>query len=215
MILSDIKSGDVIDLPQSIDNSAGELEIALCEIIYYPGWLNIGPHLGNNTFWYNNKSITIPQGYYDVCSLEKVVFGPLGIKIRINPANGLVGMSSIANRDFSLSPGLSSTLGNPQHAYGTKWIGVNLPKLAINKEIFIHLDKLSSTHNIMGGKPSNVLRNIPVKHEEFNSGRVESFKDPQFKKLESGVIPNFMISVLDANHNSIQLEYLSLTLKIK
>jgi hypothetical protein len=93
--LSNIQNDGPTDLNPILDNREGDMEVALTEILYYPAWMNIGEALGNNMFHYgrDKRRIKIPDGYWDVCALNKEVFIPLGLTLSLNPATGLVSIS--------------------------------------------------------------------------------------------------------------------------
>ena len=202
-------------LRQTIDNRAGQLKVALCDILYHPLWKNISAEMGNNKFLVNGVPHLIPDGYYSMCALHEEIFKPLGMSLTLNPGNGRLTMGSPTLKEVLLIQGLAATLGfNPQaitllaeqSAYAPK-----LPCLVPNKELYVHLADISSSENI---PQSNVLRTLPVKEERFNSGRAESFTQLQYKKLQLGLITGFTISVLDAAGRPVHIGYMSVTLHI-
>ena len=50
------------------------LEVALCELTYCHRWLNIGTELLNNKVSDGRTVLDIPDGYYNVCELDKEAF---------------------------------------------------------------------------------------------------------------------------------------------
>ena len=60
----------------------------------------------------------------------------------------------------------------------------------------------------------NVLRTMPVKDKEFNSGRPKEFVKLQYKKLRCGHITEFTVSVLDPSHQIVDIGYLSVVLHL-
>lgn len=77
-------------LNPALNNRDRDLEMALSEILYYPAWVNISKELGNNWFQLGKQKITVPDGQYDICTLDKQVFSPLKLRLALNPATGLL-----------------------------------------------------------------------------------------------------------------------------
>jgi hypothetical protein len=73
----DADASECVPLNPIIDNRDGDLEIVLCEILYYPAWVNISKELDNNKFLYADKTVVIP----DVCTLNEQVFVPLMLNL--------------------------------------------------------------------------------------------------------------------------------------
>lgn len=203
-----VQNGVSIPLANPIDNQKGQLQIALCDILYHPLWTNIGEAHGNDTFLVGKAEKThqrIPAGYYSVCMLNKEIFEPLKASLTLNTATGYLKLIPGINQVKPLR-GLAETLGlTPETGQGNK-----LPSLAPHKEFSVHLNELNTSGNI----PPTVLRMVPVKKEKFNSGRTESFAQLQYKPLRAGPITELTISVLDSSGYIINIGYLSLTLHI-
>ena len=73
--LPNIRNGETVELTHALDNSKGDLQIALCEILYYPQWINIGPPLENDTYLVGKtERKKIPPGYYNICTLHEEIF---------------------------------------------------------------------------------------------------------------------------------------------
>jgi hypothetical protein len=215
--LSNIQNGERVPLNPVIDNREGDFKISLTEIIYYPAWSNVSADLGNNTFNYGAETVRVPDGYYDICSLNNSVFIPQKLELKYNFASGKV---SIHNLKKPLDLGLlGKTLGFINSASSTAdgvATGDTFPKLILYKEIFIHLDEgLSTSQNIHNHHPSTLLRMLPVKTEECNGGRAESFNNPQYRRLENGPLNGIILSVRDAGHRLLPVAHLSCVLEIR
>lgn len=213
--LPGITSGEAVQLTHAIDNTSGQLEVALCDITYLPQWTNI--NVSNNKLFVGGTRSQITDGYYSVCSLNDEVFKPLGAELKMNDSNGTVVLINNGRNTLRLGRPLARTLGmSPDEIKPTTTVtGTKLPDLVPYRELFIHLGQVSTTYNIQGGHPSTILRAVPVKTEKYNDGRTESFSPRQYKRLTQGNIPELIISVLDINHNPVNIGYLSLTLHIK
>ena len=214
--ISNLTNGKELQLLRCIDNPHGNLEIALCEILYYPGWYNISRNLQNNKFVENGQTVTIPDGYYNVCTLNEF-FKDHGCKVSINSANGCLKIEVLEDGiEIVLERLLANTLGFVPGKLTRKLnFGDFIPKLVTHKEVFVHLDCLNTSDTLFGETPSTLLRMISVGNENYNSGRYEIFPNLQYKKLKKGLIPNMTIRVLDTYNEKIDMWYVSLTLHLK
>ena len=214
--IPNVKNGQSLQLLRCIDNSRGNVEIALCEILYYPKWYNISQKLKNNRFTKNGKIVTIPDGYYNVCALNDF-FKEHGCKITINSANGKLKIEVVDDSvDIVFKGLLAHTLGFVNNHLNAKINhGDLIPNLITLKEIGIHLDCINTSDNCLGPSPSSLLRMIFVGDENFNSGRFEVFPHLQYKKLKTDYIPNLILWAMDTNNQPIEMGYMSLTLHLK
>ena len=219
--ISNFKNGETIDFLRAIDNRHGNLEVALCEFLYYPQWFNISSELENNKFrvranggWDEHS---IPDGYYNVCKLNDY-FKEYNCKLTINEATGKLKIEVIgeSENNIFLNSSLAETLGFlPDTTFTGSQEAVYLPKLINHKEMFVHLDCINTSENIFREKGSTVLRTIPIGNEEFNSGKHERFPMLQYKKLNGGDIYNMKISILDSQNNLLKMGYMSLLLHLE
>lgn len=216
--LSNVQHGEPIELNPVLDNREGGMEVALSEILYYPAWVNIAASLGNNMFHYgrDRREVKIPDGYWDVCALNKEVFTPLGLTLSLNPATGLISISGLTEYFDAGSVGRS--LGfinlNPAAVNG-RVTAEAFPRLSVHKELYIHLDGLSTYENRHNSLPSTLLRAIPVGQEECNGGRQVTFATPHFKRLEVGTHSSIGVSARAEDGSEVKLAYLSLVLEIR
>ena len=74
----------------------------------------------------------------------------------------------------------------------------HLHKVVPHKELRVHLEQINSSENV---PMSTVLRTLPVKYEEYNSGRAEEFIRLKYKKTSE---VNFRIQS-DSLENSRQI----------
>lgn len=212
IITTDIQKDE---LPRCISNQSGRLEIALREITYYPNWKNISDELGNNFFTTTDRKIIIPDGYYNVCELNKEVFTPHGAELDLHAPSGYLRIKS--TKSIELSERLAHTLGFPKKliAPGIMVIGNRHPRLAIHKALYIHLSQISTTDNFYNGLPSTLLQSIPVENERCGGGRTTTLTSPQYKRLSHGDLPRLTLSIVDENHNPVSIDYLNITLHIR
>lgn len=123
LTITDLKSDVPIKLYQPLDNTKGTKTVTLCEMTYSFNWTNISSDKKNNLVTVISKAtppkevhITIPDGYYDFCTLDKIIFKPYKIEATLNPANLRVTLSFPTDKDLSIesitfSPGLDKLLG--------------------------------------------------------------------------------------------------------
>lgn len=216
--LSNVQHGEPTLLNPILDNREDGMEIALSEILYYPAWENIAESLGNAIFRYgpDKREIRIPDGYWDVCALNKEIFAPLDLALSLNPATGRVSISGI--KHYLNLDGVGKTLGfvnRVPRVVNGRVTAEEFPRLIVHKELYIHLSGLSTYANRHNSLPSTLLRAIPVGQEECNGGRQVTFATPHFKWLETGTHSSIGVTVLTEDGSALKLAYLSLVLEIR
>ena len=70
-------------------------------------------------------------------------------------------------------------------------------RLAVHRQVYIHLAEMSTSENLTNGQPSTLLRSIPVENEKRGAGRAISFQVLQYKRLAAGPISKLTISLRD------------------
>jgi hypothetical protein len=90
-----------------------------------------------------------------------------------------------------------------------------LPKLIVYKELFVHLEGVSTKENRLNQFPSTSLRAVYVQTEANNCGRSVEFSKRQYKKLVTGSLSHIKLSVLDIDNTPITLASLSCVLHIR
>ena len=218
--LTNIQNGQAISLPRCIENQRGLYEIALCELTYYPEWYNISKALGNNKMMIDIDVITIPDGYYTIYELDRTIFKPRGATLKQNGRTGRLEITKTSNNKiFAILEGLRQTLGfsQSQSVIKTREARANNPhNLTINREIFVHLDELSTSKNIHNGVPSTMLRCVPIEHVRRGDDDVtKDFINMQYKQLKADLIPQITVRILDAQGSPINISYLSLILHLR
>ena len=161
------------------------LEVALCELTYYHRWLNIGAELGNNIS--DGRTVfNIPDGYCNVCELDKEAFRPLRAELRLHAPTGRLQISS--KKRLVLNRGLAKLLGFSRETFelGHSHIADEPHRLTIHREICVHLAEVSTSENLHNGRPSTLLKSVPVDNGRCGGGRTETFPVLQYKRLVSG-----------------------------
>ena len=87
-------------------------------------------------------------------------------------------------------------------------------RLAVHREVYIHLAELSTSENLTNGQPSTLLGSIPVEDEKRGAGRTISYKVLQYKRLAAGPISQLTILLRDSKGKRLPFEYISATLHI-
>ena len=114
-----------------------------------------------------------------------------------------------------LSSGLAKLLGISRVIFesGKEYTADEPHRLAIYREICVHLAEVSSSDNLHNGHLSTLLRSVPVENERCGSGR--TFPVLQYKMLSSGPVSQLTISLRDTNGKILNFDHLSATLHIR
>ena len=213
--LTDIQNGEPVYFASVPGSACGGLEVALCELTYYHRWLNIGAELLNNKVSDGGTVLDIPDGYYNVCELDEEAFRSLGAELSLHDPTGRLQMS--AKKRLVLNGGLTKLLGFCRETFGPgqSHIADEIHRLAIHREICVHLAEVSTSENIHNGRPCTLLISVPVKNERCGAGRTETFPVSQYKLLASGPLSQLTLTILDTSGRNIDFDYLSAVLHIR
>ena len=107
MTLTDLQNGEPVYITRFL---SGGLEVALCELTYYHQFYNISAALKNNQI--RIGPTTIPDGYYNVCELDKF-FKLLNAELTLHTPTGRLQLSTVKrlNLPVILNSGLAKLLG--------------------------------------------------------------------------------------------------------
>ena len=121
------------------------------------------------------------DGCYNGSELSEEVFQPLGTELNFHAPTGRLQLS--AKKRLILNSGLAKLLGFSRDRFepGNMYIADEQHRLAVHREICVHLAEVSSSENLHNGHPSTLLRSVPVENER--SGRTETFPVLQYKRL--------------------------------
>ena len=210
--LTDIQNGEPVSVPGT---ACGGLEVALCELTYYHRWLNIGAELLNDKVSDMRTVLDIPDGYYNVCELDKEAFRPLCAELSLHTPTGRLQISS--KNHLALNRELAKLLGFSQERFepGQSHIADEPNRLAIHREICVILAEISTSENLHNGRPSTLLKSVPVENERCGGGRTESFPVLQYKRLASGPLSKLTLTILDMTGRKLGFDYLSAVLHIR
>ncbi|MEW8206878.1 MAG: hypothetical protein AB2653_18590 [Candidatus Thiodiazotropha endolucinida] len=229
--LSNIQNGEPVNLARNLSVPAGGLEVALCELTYYHRWANISAALENNQASNrdvsaalesnqteaSNRDITmsIPDGYYNTCELDEEAFQPLGSELRLSAPTGRLQLT--VKKCLVLNSGLAKLLGFTQETFepGKTYLADEPHRLTIHREIYVHLAEVSTSDNLYNGRPSTLLRSVPVENERRGGGRTEVFPVLLYKRLAAGANSQLTLTVLDVNGKKLSFDFMSATLHIR
>ena len=86
-------------------------------------------------------------------------------------------------------------------------------RLFTHREICVYLAEVSTSENLHNGRPSTLLKSIPVENERCGGGR--TFPVLQYKRLASGPLSQLTLTILDTGGRKIGFDYLSAVLHIR
>ena len=195
--LTDIQNGEPVYLASVPCTACGGLEVALCELTYYHRWFNIGAELLNNKVSDGRTVLDIPDGYYNVCELDKEAFRPLGAELSLHAPTGRLQLS--AKKRLILNGGLAKLLGFSRETFepGQSHIADEPNRLAIHWEICVHLAEVSTSENIHNGRPSTLLKSVPFENERCGGGRTVI---PSLAVQTAGIRTSFPADAHDIRH---------------
>jgi hypothetical protein len=237
--LTDVQSDVPVKLYTPIDNTRGDKRVCLREMFYTFSWTNISTVQNNNWIRYiiksaksNKTEIIIPDGYYDFCTLDKIIFKPYKIDAKLNPANLIVTLTfptdaSLTIESLTMSQGLAKMLGFDDSDDVTKlqWEkkAISTPvfqapnpiNMSVNQRFYIYLSELKSTDNVLNGVPSYLLRIIPSEEVTYCKPTVVRFLDQQPKLLNDGIHRSLCLTIKNQNNEIIHFHDLTIILTIQ
>ena len=212
--LTDIQNGEPVYLASVAGTACVGVEVALCELTYYHRWLNICPALGNNQVSTRQSTLKTSDGYYNDCKLDDML-QPLGAELRLHAPTRRLKLSAekrlVLNRRLADLLRFSRDTFEPGKTYTTD----EPHRLTVYREICVHLAEISTRENLHNGRPSTLLRSVPVENEICGGGRTESFPGLQYKRLALGTVSQLTIAILDTSGRRLYFDHVSATLHIR
>ena len=116
-----------------------------------------------------------------------------------------------------LDRGLADLLGFSREFFepGQSHIADKTHRLFTHREICVHLAEVSTSENLHNGRPSTLLKSIPVENERCGGGRTEIFPVLQYKRLASGPLSQLTLTILDMGGRKLGFDYMSAVLHIR
>ena len=137
----------------------------------------------------NGEPLPVKKGCYTIKDIEKVSSG----KVKYD---SLTGKSVIDPTISRFGPYMNKILGISNGNY--------IDTLLSKKMFSFKMNKLSTTNNILNGKPCNILYTDYL-NKDISFGDIVYFepKNVQYKKLANGVIDQLIVSLVDGDGNEI------------
>ena len=181
----DIKNEITLDYP--IGNRNGDKKIGLIRAYFVYSFYNV--KRDENINLKNGEKLKVKKGCYTKRDIEKVSSG----KVKYD---SLTGKSVIDASISRFGPYMEKILGINNENY--------IDTLLSKKAFSFKINKLSTTDNILKGKPSDVLYTGYL-NKDISFGDIVYFEPAniQYKKLVNGVIDQLKVSLVNGDGNEI------------
>ena len=187
--VDDIKNEISFDYP--IDYRNGNKKVGLIRTYFVFSFYNV--EKDDKISLKNGETLKVRQGCYTMKDIEKFSSG----KVKYD---SLTGKSVIDPTISQLGPYMKKILGINNGNY------INI---LLSKKIFsFKINKLSTTDNILKGKPCDVLYTGYL-NKDISFGDTVYFEpnNIQYKELVNGVIDRFKVSLIDGDGNEISSNF--------
>ena len=170
-----------------IDNRNGNKKVGLIRAYFVFSFYNV--EKDETIHLKNGETLKVKRGCYTMKYIEKVSSG----KVKYD---SLTGKSVIDPTISRFRPYMNKILGISNGNY--------LDTLLSKKTFSFKINKLSTTDNILNGKPCDILYTGYL-NKDISFGDIIHFepKNIQYKKLENGVIDQLKVSLIDEDGNEI------------
>ena len=183
--VDDIKN--VISLYHPIDNSNRDKKIGLIRAYFVYSFYNVKKD--EKMHLKNGEMLPVKKGCYTMKEIEKVSSG----KVKYDSLTGKSVIDPTINR---FGPNMNKILGISNGNY--------IDMLLSKKMFSFKINKLSTTDNILNGKPCDVLHTGYL-NKDISFGDIIYFepKNVQYKKLVIGTIDQLKVSLVNGDGNEI------------
>ena len=183
--VDDIKNE--VSLCYPIDNRNGNKKVGLIRTYFVYGFYNV--ERDGKIHLKNGELLKVKKGCYTTKDIEKVSSG----KVKYD---SLTGKSVIDPTISRFGPYMNKILGISNGNY--------IDTLLLKKMFSFKINKLSTTDNILRGKPCDILYTGYL-NKDISFGDVIYFEptNVQYKKLVNGVIDQLKVSLIDGDGNKI------------
>ena len=209
--LTIVQKGEAVavGLQQYIDNRCGDLLIGLRSITYTVGWYNIDA--GESFSWRSStwgvsgasNTTDIHPGLYGFAQLHDTIKAEnSNTLLDVSKVNGLITLTVGNGSEVLLTDGLLSLLGLDD-GLGGQWLnagtyaGDRPVNFASTKMLYVHLDQINTTSNVLDGAPSTLLAIIAPGCHLFGDINFIRVKHPEFKRLGGGTVSELKVSIRD------------------
>ena len=176
-----------ISLEYPIDNRNGNKIVGLIRAYFVYSFYNV--EKDEKIHLKNGSPLLVKRGCYTIKDIEKVSSG----KVKYD---SLTGKSIIDSTISRFKPYMNKILGIRNGNY---------VDMLLSKKMFsFKINKLSTTDNILNGKPYNALYTGYL-NKDISFGDIVYFepKNVQYKKLVIGTINHLKVSLVDGDGNEI------------
>ena len=176
-----------ISLEYPIDSRNGNKKVGLIRAYFIYSFYNVKKD--EKIHLKNGEPLPVKKGCYTIKDIEKGSSG----KVKYDSLTGKSIIDSIISR---FRPYMNKILGISNGNY--------IDTLLSKKMFSFKINKLSTTDNILNGKPCNVLYTGYL-NKDISFGDMIYFesKNIQYKKLVNGVINQMKVSLVDGDRNEI------------
>ena len=176
-----------ISLEYPTDNRNGNKKVGLIRAYFVYSFYNV--EKDEKMHLKNSSTLLVKRGCYTIKDIEKVSSG----KVKYD---SLTGKSIIDSTISRFVPYMNKILGISNGNY--------VDKLLSKKMFSFKINKLSTTDNILNGKPCNVLYTGYL-NKDISFGDIIYFEptNVQYKKIVNGIINQLKVSLIDGNGNEI------------
>ena len=183
--VDDIKNEISLDYP--IDNRNGDKKVGLIRAYFVYSFYNV--EKDEKIHLKNGEKLKVKKGCYTKRDIENVS----AKKVRYD---SLTGKSIIDPTISRFDPYMKKILGINNENY--------IDTLLSKKAFSFKINKLSTTDNILNGKPSDVLYTGYL-NKDISFGDIVYFEPAniQYKKLVNGVIDQLKVSLVNGDGNEI------------
>ena len=183
--VDDIK--DEISLEYPIDNRNGDKKVGLIRAYFVYSFYNV--EKDEKIHLKNGSTLLVKRGCYTIKDIENVSSG----KVKYD---SLTGKSVIDSTISRFEPYMNKILGISNGNY--------VDTLLSKKMFSFKINKLSTTDNILNGKPCNVLYTGYL-NKDISFGDIVYFEptNVQYKKLVNGIINQMKVLLVDGDGNEI------------
>ena len=183
--VDDIKNEISLEYP--IDNRNGNKKVGLIHAYFVYSFYNV--EKDEKIHFNNSSTLLVKRGCYTIKDIEKVSSG----KVKYD---SLTGKSIIDSTISRFGPYMNKILGISNGNY--------IDMLLSKKTFSFKINKLSTTDNILNGKPCNVLYTGYL-NKDISFGDIIYFEptNVQYKKLVNGIINQMKVSLIDGDDNEI------------
>ena len=183
--VDDIKNE--VSLYYPIDNRSGDKKVGLIRAYFVYSFYNV--EKDEKIHLKNGETLPVNKGCYTKKDIEKVSSG----KVKYDSLTGKSVIDATINR---FGPYMNKILGISNGNY--------IDTLLSKKMFSFKISKLSTTDNILNGRPCDVLYTDYL-NKDISFGDIVYFepKNVQYKKLANGTIDQLKVSLIDRDGNEI------------